>query len=69
MGKATENDTDLMMEVQSFWIEPALHIPLLGGNDISSIALGVLWWLQVCPVFLSPASLFKLVPTSHQLVF
>ena len=52
MGEAIENDTDLMTEVQSFWIEPALHIQLLDDIQISMIAAGVVQWLQVRPIFL-----------------
>ena len=48
MGEAMENDADLMTEVQSFWIEPALHIPLLSEDKVSFIVLGVLKWLLVC---------------------
>jgi len=39
--------TELLTEVQSFWIEPAFHVPLLSENDISGIARAVLSWLQV----------------------
>jgi len=54
MRKATENDTDLLMEVQSFWIEPTFHVLLLSEAEISHIAVGVLWWLQVRPISSSP---------------
>ena len=52
MAKATENDTDLLTEVQSFWTEPASHISLSSENEISCIAEGVLSWLKVCSNFL-----------------
>ena len=62
MERAMGNDADLMGEIQSFWVEPALHIPLLSTGNINSIAIAVLQWLHVRPIFLSPASPFKLVP-------
>ena len=55
MRKATENDTGLMVEVlESFWIEPDLHISLLNEDDVSYIAIGVLQWLQVRLIFFRP---------------
>jgi len=51
MWRVMEKDTDLQAEVRMFWIEPALHIPLLSAEDLSWIALVVLEWLQVCPIF------------------
>ena len=53
-----ENDTDLMTEVESFWIVPALHIQLLDDHQISTIAVAVVQWLQVRPISLnlSPTS-------------
>lgn len=47
MREATENVTDLLMEVQSFWVEPALHNPRLDDYFISHIAVGVVCWLRV----------------------
>ena len=65
MEKATENDIDLMTEVQSFWIEPALHIPLWDYREIKLIASAVERWLKVCPISSSPANPFELVPNDH----
>ena len=58
MRKATENDTDLLAEVQSFWVEPAFCVPAQVLNDgiISVIAVAVLRWLEVRPISLSPTS-------------
>ena len=58
---ALENDIDLMTEVQSFWIEPSCHVPLLSERRISHIAVGVLRWLQVRPISSSLTSPFKVV--------
>ena len=58
---AREDDADLMTEIQSFLIEPALHIPLLGNDKMSIIAIRVLGWLQVRSTF-SPTNPFKMVP-------
>ena len=65
MREATENDSDLMTEVQSFWTEPALHIPLLDDHEICRIALAVQQWLKVCPISSPLAIPFKLVPNDR----
>ena len=69
MLRATENDTDLLAEVRMFWTEPALHIPLLSEDDVSCIAVAVLGWLQVRPIFSSPTIPFKLVLNGRLLCF
>ena len=50
MGGATENDPDLLAEVQMFWIEPAFCVSVLGEfqGQISYMAVAVARWLQVC---------------------
>ena len=50
MRKAMGNDTELMTEVQRFWIEPAFHVPLLTEVKISWLAVAVVEWLQVRPI-------------------
>ena len=50
MGGATENDSDLLAEVQMFWIEPAFCVSVLGQlqGHISDMAVAVVRWLKVC---------------------
>ena len=64
MQEAIENDTDLLTEVQSFWIEPASHVPLWGKDDISWLAVAVVRWLRVRQFSLCP-SLLKVIPNDH----
>ena len=47
---ATQNDIDLLAEVQMFWHGPAFRFRVLSDYNISSIALGVVHWLQVRPI-------------------
>ena len=47
---AKEDDADLMREIQTFLIEPASHIPLLGEQELSYFAVSVVQWLQVRPI-------------------
>jgi len=50
MGKAMENDIELLTEVQSFWIEPASHVPIIMKEyEISFLAVAVVRWLEVRP--------------------
>ena len=64
MDAARQDDADLMTEIQSFLIEPASHIPLLGKDKMSRIAVAVLRWLQVRSIF-SPVNPLKLVPNNR----
>lgn len=62
IGKATENDPDLLAEVESFWAEPAFRVQVLNKYESSFLIEAVLQWLQVRPIFLSSANSFvKLV--------
>ena len=59
---AREDDADLMTEIRSFLIEPALHIPLLGEDTISYIAVWVVRWLQVRLISRPPRAHLNLFP-------
>ena len=63
MGGATENDPDLLAEVQKLWIEPAFCVSVLGKlqGEISNMAVAVVRWLQVC----TPYEPVKSVLTDH----
>ena len=50
MRKAMGSDTELMTEVQRFWIKPAFHAPLLTDVEISWLAVAGVEWLQVRPI-------------------
>ena len=48
MKKATENDTDLLAEVQLFRVESVFRArALLSDYETSCIVIGVVRWLQV----------------------
>ena len=50
MTYAPESDTDLLAEIQMFWIEPAFRVSVFSDFNISRIAVAVVRWLQVRPL-------------------
>ena len=61
MREAVASDADLLMEVQSFWIEPVSYVPLWSKGQISWLAEAVVEWLQVRQTPLCSSGLFNVI--------